>query len=124
VLYSRLKVTAQGPSYIHLPLAHETAAGAYRFGVDEEFVAQLTAEKLVTKHRMGVPHRVWVQTRPRNEGTDLFVYALAALRILRPNLEALAERLGPKTAAAAPALKAPTRPAWVEPRRDWLRGRR
>lgn len=125
VIYSRLKVTEPGPSYVHLPLAHETKDKAYRFGVDEEFIAQLTAERLITKHRMGVPHRVWTQVRPRNEALDLFVYAIAALRILRPHLETLMSRLEPdrKPAPAAPVTK---KDPWIGQRRPggWLKGNR
>lgn len=121
LIYSRLKLTEKGPGYVHLPLPHQ-AGGQYRDGVDEEFIAQLTAEKLVTKHKMGVPTRQWVKTRPRNEALDLLVYAIAALRLVRPDLSALARQLAPD---AKPAVSPPPPPKWrwIEPRRDWMRGR-
>lgn len=122
LVYSRLKITAAGPGFVHLPLGHQVEQ-EYRAGVDEEFIAQLTAEKLITKHRHGVPYRVWVQTRPRNEALDMFVYAVAALRLARPDLAALAQALQP-TAPAPPTLT-PARPRWVPKRSgSWLRGDR
>lgn len=123
LLYSRLKITERGPGFVHLPLAHQ-GDDAFRDGVDEEFIAQLTSEKLVTKHRMGVPHRVWVETRARNEALDMFVYAIAALRLLRPNLEAMLAQLRPTREPVAKPSPAPTRSAWVPKQHGWLKGRR
>jgi phage terminase large subunit GpA-like protein len=37
--------------------------------------------------------REWHQTRPRNEGLDCRVYALAALKIVNPSFRRAAERL-------------------------------
>ncbi len=71
---SRLKITSPGPGYLHLPE-----------WVDEEYVAQLTAEKKIRKYVKGkgsVPE--WVKVRERNEALDLTVYSLAALYILGP----------------------------------------
>ncbi len=103
LIYSRLRNTDKGPGFVHLPLMHQ-AGTEFRAGVDEEFIAQLTAEKLVTKHKAGVPQRVWVQTRPRNEALDMFVYAIAALRLRKPDLAGMAARLNSNnpTAAAPP----------------------
>ena len=75
-VFARLKVQEPGPGYCHLPE-----------WIDEEYVAQLTAEKAVykwTKHRGTV--RQWFKTRERNEALDLEVYALGALHILGPGL--------------------------------------
>lgn len=75
-VFSRLKVQEPGPGYCHLPE-----------WIDEEYVAQLTAEKAVykwTRHRGTV--RQWLKTRERNEALDLEVYALGALHILGPGL--------------------------------------
>lgn len=72
LIYSRLKLTAPGPGYIHFPAEP---------GFDDEYFAQLTAEKLVTKMRGTRPYAEWVQTRPRNEALDCWKYALAALRL-------------------------------------------
>ena len=102
LLYSRLRVTAPGAGYVHLP--------ADRHGFDEEYVAQLTAEKLVTRYKYGVPSRHWVQTRPRNEALDTAVLALAALRLLNPKLELLAEHVRVATAASEISASAPPKP--------------
>lgn len=125
LVHSRLKITEKGPGFIHLPLPHMGADGTFHEGVDEEFIAQLTAEKLVTKHRNGVPYRQWVQTRPRNEAGDMMNYAIGALRLLRPDLPALAAKLNPATPPKPPAAPATAKPAWI-PKRDknWLRGGR
>jgi phage terminase large subunit GpA-like protein len=52
---------------------------------DDEWFAQLTAEKLVTKYQRGFPIREWVKTRPRNEALDCRVYAMAAYKIMPSN---------------------------------------
>lgn len=85
-IYGRLRIAKHGPGFVHFPVADA-------FG--EEYFAQLTAERVVTRYREGRPYRVWVSSRPRNEALDTFVYALAALkslpfrldRIARPALE-------------------------------------
>ncbi len=72
LIYSRLKIMEQGPGYVHFPIDPS---------FDDEYFAQLTAEKLVTKIRGTRPFVEWVQTRARNETLDCFKYALAALRL-------------------------------------------
>lgn len=72
LLYARLKLQSAGAGYIHFPQSP---------AFDDEYFAQLAAEKLVTKLRGGRPHSEWVQTRKRNEALDCMVYALAALRL-------------------------------------------
>lgn len=75
-VYSRLRVGVPGPAYCHLPE-----------WIDEEYVAQLTAEKLIPKWKPNKGTvRVWIKTRERNEALDLEVYGLAALYILGPAL--------------------------------------
>jgi phage terminase large subunit GpA-like protein len=61
-----------GPAYLHFP--RDPA-------FDDEYFAQLAAEKLVTKIKGTRPFQEWVQTRPRNEALDCLLYALAALRL-------------------------------------------
>jgi len=72
LVFSRLKISQKGDGYIHFP-----ATSAF----DDEYFAQLTAEKLVTRYSKGRPRQEWVQTRPRNEALDCLVYALAAMRL-------------------------------------------
>ena len=57
---------------------------------DEEYFAQLTAEKKITKHTRGHPYNVWIKTRPRNEALDIRVLNMAALKILNPKWDVLA----------------------------------
>lgn len=104
LLYARLKMPAAGPGYIHFP-----ALPAF----DDEYFAQLAAEKLVTKVRGTRPFVEWVQMRPRNEALDCLVLNLAAVR-----LAALLMARGfalpsasPKPAAAAAPAPAPSRTA-------------
>jgi phage terminase large subunit GpA-like protein len=112
MIVSRLKIGEQGPGYVHMP--HVDWA-------DEELAAQLTSERLVTKFTRGVPTQVWRKTRPRNEALDCFVYGLAALRLLHPDLQLLAKRLLDPGAGARPAPK-PAKPRWLGTRRrGWLR---
>ena len=82
LVYSRLRIRAPGPGFVHFP--DEPA-------FDDEYFSQLTAEKLVVKHRFGRASQEWVQTRPRNEALDCFVYALAALRLSDADLDRLAQ---------------------------------
>lgn len=88
---SRFTVTEPGPGCVHLPMTD---------WCDAELAAQLTSERLVQKWTKGVPTSVWKKIRPRNEGLDCSVYALAALRLLNPRLSVMAAAL---TAAPPPA---------------------
>jgi phage terminase large subunit GpA-like protein len=82
IIYSRLKIDTEGPGYCHFPRAR-----------DEEYFAQLTGEKLVTRYHKGFPRKEWVKARQRNEALDCRVYALAALKILNPVWSAIERRL-------------------------------
>ena len=72
LIYSRLQIEKPGPGCVHFPISED---------FDDEFFAQLTSEKLVTRYTKGRPRQEWVLTRPRNEALDAFVYALAAVRL-------------------------------------------
>jgi phage terminase large subunit GpA-like protein len=101
LVYSRLKLTRTGTGYIHFP--RDPA-------FDDEYFAQLAAEKLVTKVRGTRPFQEWVQTRPRNEALDCLLYALAALRLSGRPLDAPGEQGEGKpteTPADKPADKTP-----------------
>lgn len=94
-LLARLKkIATPGPAYIHLPP-----------WLADEQLAQLAAEKLVV---MG-QRRAFKKTRARNEMTDLFVYALAALNQLGPRvvkrLGVIAARLNQQPPDAKPKAK-------------------
>lgn len=73
MLMGRLQIKKPGPGYVHLPE-----------WVDDEYIAQLTAERAIRKYVKGRGSvRVWENVRPgkRNEAFDLGVYALAALHL-------------------------------------------
>lgn len=72
LLYARMKLRQVGPGYVHFPRAP---------AFDDEYFAQLGAEKLVTKVHGNRAFAEWVKTRSRNEALDCYVYALAALRL-------------------------------------------
>jgi phage terminase large subunit GpA-like protein len=97
LIYARLKLPAPGKGYIHFPRAPE---------FDDEYFAQLAAEKLVTKIRGTRPFAEWVQTRPRNEALDCLLYALAAMRLSGRDLTTTTP-----TEAAPPKPQRVTRPA-------------
>jgi len=75
---SNLKISKPGPSYCHFPIGR---------GYNEKYFEGLTAEKLETRYKQGIPYQVWKKVRERNEPLDLRVYNTAALEILNPNLE-------------------------------------
>lgn len=87
LVYARLKLTQPGPGYIHFPREPD---------FDDEYFAQLAAEKLVTKVRGTRPFQEWVQTRPRNEALDCMVGNLAMMRLSGKNLDTLQSDAGKK----------------------------
>jgi len=88
LIYRRLKNTEAGPGYCHFPLAFASGAEC-----DEEYFAQLTAEKVVTRYKKGWPKQEWIKTRARNEKLDIRAYGYAALKLLNPVWDALMERV-------------------------------
>lgn len=100
ILYARLKQLTPGPGYIHFA---QTSA------FDDEYFAQLAAERLVARIKGGRPWHEWVQTRPRNEALDCLNYALAACRLagLKPPRQLAApDPAEPQADAAPPPLPA------------------
>jgi len=96
LLMRRLLLTKPGPGYCHFPdYAH----------YDDEFYAQMTAEKLVTRRLKGFEKPEWHKTRDRNEALDCRIYAHAALKLLNPDLSKKAQKLA---AAAKPAATTPS----------------
>lgn len=83
LVYGRLRISEPGPGYCHFPITYP-----------DEYFAQLTAEKLVTRYVRGHAKRMWVKTRPRNEALDVRVYALAAYSILGMNVNTIAAKMG------------------------------
>jgi len=128
ILYSRLKNVTPGARYCHFPKDY-----------DDEFFAQLTAERVTTKYVKGVMTQQWenIRTNRRNEALDIRVYNHAALHILNVNWAQLKKNLESrkevkeyilKPVEESPAIPEqpkpqPTRPAFV-PRRqsNWIGG--
>jgi len=113
VIYSRLRLTEIGAGYFHFPIER-----------DREYFLQLTGEKQVTRFAKGVAKREWIKTRARNEVLDCTVYALAAFKLLNPNLQKLAEDLeaAPKIAPEKTEQDTKTaNPAWIPRMDDWLK---
>jgi len=102
--------------YVHIPMAE---------WADEELAAQLTSERLVTRWSKGFPKTFWKKTRARNEMLDCFVLNIAALRLLHPKLDLLAERLAdPEASAPAKKPRNSARKSFLGKRRSgWLRRR-
>lgn len=99
LIYARLKMLAPGPGYIHFPRSS---------AFDDEYFAQLGAERLVTKIRGTRPIAEWVQTRARNEALDCAVYSLAAMRLSGVDLDrGQAAPMAKDSAAAAPDVQRP-----------------
>lgn len=109
LVYSRLRQTRPGPGYSHFPLSP---------AFDEEYFAQLTAEKVVTRYQKGFPRREWVKVRPRNEALDCRVYALAAMYILSPVWEVIDRKMEERTSGGSEAKQRADRPA--RRRNNWV----
>lgn len=85
---------------------------------------QLTAEKQVIRFSKGVAKREWIKTRSRNEVLDCTVYALAAFKLLNPDLVQLAENM-----EKAPQIEQETpnneekkqKEAWIPRMDDWMK---
>ena len=123
-IFSRLKRNEPGPGYMHLPS-----------WADAEYLAQLCSEKAVRKYKKGVGTvREYVKIRERNEGLDLEVYALAALRMLGPRTLAELGRLALEVSApiAPPSqpveekgtVVVPRAPGMPERSGNWSAGRK
>ena len=87
-IFARLRLEEPGPRFMHYPHGN---------GFDEEYFRQLTAEEIRTRMHHGFPIRYYKKIRERNEALDCFVYNLAALEILNPNFERLAQNITKET---------------------------
>jgi phage terminase large subunit GpA-like protein len=96
LIYARAKLSTPGPGYLHFP---------NRPAFDDEYFAQLSAEKLVTKVHGNRAYAEWVPTRARNEALDCLIYALAAARL--SGHKPPAEKPQGDTEPPKPAPKAP-----------------
>lgn len=92
-----LKVQEPGPKYCHFP------KGVDR-GYDNAFFTGLLSEKLVMKSERGRTRWAWVKLpgHERNEALDCRNYAMAALRVLDPDMDKVEARLRQKADNKAP----------------------
>lgn len=111
-----LSIVAPGPGYTYFPAHLDT--------VHEGYFAGLCSEQRVTKYNRAkvATHQEWEQIYQANEPLDTFAYALAAFRILNPNLHQMRQRILEKAAAMQPEPEpsvtetAPAPPAATQPR--------
>lgn len=112
-----LKVQEAGPKYCHFP------RGDGR-GYDLAFFNGLLSEKLVMKSERGRTRWAWEKLpgHERNEALDCRNYALAALRVLDPDMDAVAARLRETTVnikSESPASRARRKVKRRETGDDW-----
>jgi phage terminase large subunit GpA-like protein len=103
IVTRRLTTAKPGPGYCHFPADR-----------DAEYFQQLTAEKLIKRYVKGFAVREWHKAdKARNEALDTRVYSFAALKIMKPNLEKLRERIAEASKDQTPMPKRtqPARPA-------------
>lgn len=96
-IMSNLKVETPGVKYCHFPEGEG-------YGYDSYYFNSLLSEKLeLTKSRRG-KHWAWVVLpgHERNEALDCRNYAMAALRILNPDMQAVERRLKEKPKPTPP----------------------
>lgn len=87
-IMSNLKVQEPGAKYCHFPRENDK-------GYDMKFFQGLLSEKLEMRTEKGRTRWVWVKLlgHERNEALDCRNYALAAFRVLDPDLDAVERRL-------------------------------
>lgn len=97
---SNIRVQEPGPKYCHFPLDNSR-------GYNSQYFEGLLSEKLERKTVNGRTKLAWVKIAEhiRNEPLDCRVYALAALRVLDPDMDAVAARL--RNAATQPQEQKP-----------------
>lgn len=99
LVMNRLSVTEPGPNYAHFA-EQETR------GFSETFFKQLTAEvfEVTFDQEKGTKKMAWKKIRERNEALDCAVYATAALELLNPNFEYLADFYGKSASVNKPSV--------------------
>jgi phage terminase large subunit GpA-like protein len=81
-IFARLKMTTMGANYMHWNQSYE-----------KDYFDGLTAEAKKVRYNKGRPEIYFEKIRARNEPLDLRVYFLAAMDILKPNIEAIRKSL-------------------------------
>ena len=95
-IMSSIKIQEAGAKFCHFPRGEER-------GYDMAFFNGLLSEKLVMKVERGRTRWAWEKLpgHERNEALDCRNYAMAALRVLDPDMDAVERRLKGRTAAPA-----------------------
>lgn len=105
-IMASLALPVPGPGSFHFPTRAPT--------IDEEYFSQLVSEHREPRYSKGrIPvatHYVWIQDRVANHALDCAVLALAAFKLLNPNLRDMAERIRQAAASAASAPAGPQAP--------------
>lgn len=87
LIMARLKTKEKGPGYCHFPKNSER-------GYDESYMKGINGEQRLIRFVKGKPRLEWVKkSGTRNEPLDLRNYATAAVDILNPNWDTLAEKV-------------------------------
>ena len=101
-LVSRLTMPEVGPGYVHVCDLGDPFK-------NEEFVNQLTSERLV----YGSKGRAWEEVYPQNHVLDATVYAMAALKVMQGQGQRV--NLAERAAQAAMPAEKPAEPEAAEP---------
>ena len=80
LIMQRLSNQDIGPGFVHFPRGRDN-------GFTEEYFKQLTAEVFVRKYERGKVYEGWKKIRERNEALDCYVYATAAVELMKPVYE-------------------------------------
>ena len=87
LIMARLKTRERGPGYCHFPKNEER-------GYDSTYMKGINGEQRLIRFVKGKPRLEWVKkSGTRNEPLDLRNYATAAVDILTPNWDSLAEKV-------------------------------
>lgn len=85
-IMARVRIEDEGAGYCHWPRHAEA-------GYDEDYFKGLLSEKYIYKYVNGQPKTEWKKIYERNEPLDVRNYATAAMEIVNPNFEWLAQQL-------------------------------
>lgn len=101
IIFQTLQVQTPGPKYCHFPKGHDR-------GYDINYFNGLASERLVRKRTASGFKFAWKKLpgHRRNEALDCRNYALAGVKILDPDFDALALRLKKLAEPPAPAVQA------------------
>lgn len=100
VIMNNLKVESPGPRYAHFPKDPD-------LGYDMNFFNGLLSEKITLVHTSAGDRWKWekIPGHDRNEALDCRNYAMAALRIINPDMDAIERRLKGQEEKPKPAPK-------------------